>query len=72
VGNFRLNGNTKIVLYLTLSKLTRNPNLIALSIWLPGIYILIYMLQRSNLFIEIEYNLKSLAPEEPPVIWSRC
>ena len=33
-------------------------------------HILIDMLQRSNLFIEVEFNLKSLAPEEPPVIWS--
>ena len=36
----------------------------------PKDYILIDMLQRSNLLIEVEFNLKSLAPEEPPVIWS--
>ena len=33
-------------------------------------HVLIDMLQRSNLLIEVEFNLKSLAPEEPPVIWS--
>ena len=35
-------------------------------------HLLIDMLQRSNLLIEVEFNLKSLAPEEPPVIWSLC